>query len=195
MKTSILDNTMETFRGFIAVEVPVNDIMIKFQDEIRQTDAKVKLVEPENIHITLKFLGDAPLTQVNAIESMMNHTVSTVKQHSIMLAGTGVFPNKNYIKVIWIGIQGSDYLSEITKSLNQQCMKLGYKKEKKAFSAHLTIARVKSSQGKNQILSILENYESTVFAKIPVTQILLKKSTLTSKGPIYETLLSIPLPK
>ncbi|MDG6219432.1 MAG: 2'-5' RNA ligase family protein, partial [Candidatus Thermoplasmatota archaeon] len=80
---------METFRGFIAVEVPVNDIMIKFQDEIRQTDAKVKLVEPENIHITLKFLGDAPLTQVNAIESMMNHTVSTVKQHSIMLAGTG----------------------------------------------------------------------------------------------------------
>lgn len=185
---------MELFRGFIAVEVPVTDPMLLLQEAIRQTDAKVKLVEPENIHITLKFLGDTPITKINAIESIMKHTVLSVKQHSITLAGIGVFPSRKYIKVIWIGIQGSNYLSEMATSLNQQCVNLGFKKEKKAFSAHLTIGRVKSSQGKDQIISILDNYGSTIFAKIPVTHIHLKKSTLTPEGPIYETISSISLP-
>jgi RNA 2',3'-cyclic 3'-phosphodiesterase len=185
---------MELFRGFIAVEVPVTEQILNFQGEIKKTDANVKLVEPENIHITLKFLGETSLSQINAIESIMKQVVSSVKKHEITLAGTGAFPNINYIKVIWIGIQESNLLSEMANLLNQQGTKLGLKKEKKTFSAHLTIGRMKSSKGKDQIVTILQNYEDVEFAKIPVTHLHLKKSTLTPKGPIYETLSSIPLP-
>lgn len=184
---------METFRGFIAVEVPVTDQIKKFQHDINQTEANVKLVEPENIHITLKFLGDTPVNQVDAIESIMHDAVSTVKKHKITLESTGVFPNENFIKVIWIGIHGTEWLSKMADALNQKCTKIGVKKDKRGFSAHLTIGRMKSARGKEQIVDLLRTYEDTLFAEIPVDSIHLKKSTLTPDGPIYETLLTVSL--
>jgi len=184
---------METFRGFIAVEIPVADQIVQFQQDIRKTDANVKLVEPENIHITLKFLGDTPVKQIDAIESIMKRAVSSTQKHTVILESSGVFPNENYIKVIWIGIKGSEKISEIADTLNQQCTQIGVKKDKRGFSAHLTIGRMKSARGKEQIIDILRKYENTLFAEIPVNGILLKKSTLTPKGPIYETLSTIPL--
>jgi 2'-5' RNA ligase len=186
-------DTMETFRGFIAVEVPVTDQMVSFQKDIKKTNANVKLVEPENIHITLKFLGDVPVSEIETIESMMKQSVESIQPHSIMLKGTGVFPNENYIKVIWIGIQGSDHLYTIAHFLNQQSTKIGVKKEKRGFSAHLTIGRMKSAYGKEHILSLIKKYEETIFSEIPVNQIHLKKSTLTPRGPIYETLSNITI--
>lgn len=184
---------METFRGFIAVEVPVTDEIIQFQQDIRETEANVKLVEPENIHITPKFLGDTPVTQIDAIESMMNDAVTSSQKHLITLEGTGVFPNENYIKVIWIGIKGAEKISEIADTLNQRCTQIGVKKDKRGFSAHLTIGRMKSARGKEKIIEVLRKYEDTLFAEIPVGEIHLKKSTLTPKGPIYESLSTIPL--
>jgi len=184
---------METFRGFISVEVPVTAQIINFQNEIKQTDANVKLVEPENIHITLKFLGDTPFSQIEAIKSILHKAVAIGKKHTIQLRGTGVFPNEQYIKVIWIGISGAKQLSNIADILNQECTKIGVKKDKRGFSAHLTIGRMRSARGKDQIISILKNYEDTLFAEIPVSEINLKKSTLTPKGPIYETLSTVTL--
>jgi len=184
---------METFRGFIAVEVPVTDQILQFQQDIKKTDANVKLVEPENIHITLKFLGDTPITQIDAIEEIMNKSVATTQKHTIKLESTGVFPNENYIKVIWIGMNQSEKIAEIANTLNQQCTQIGVKKDKRGFSAHLTIGRMKSARGKEQIVDLLRNYEESLFAEIPVDKILLKKSTLTPKGPIYETLKTVPL--
>jgi 2'-5' RNA ligase len=184
---------METFRGFIAVDVPVTDEILRFQNDIKQTDANVKLVEPENIHITLKFLGDTPFTQLDAIESLMNEAASTVNKHSVTLQSTGVFPNENYIKVIWIGIQNTEKLALMADMLNEQCTKIGVKKDKRGFSAHLTIGRMRSARGKEQIVHLLGEYKDTLFAKLPVNNILLKKSTLTPKGPIYETLKTVSL--
>ena len=186
-------DSMETFRGFIAVEIPVSDHIVSFQKDIKQTDANVKLVEPENIHITLKFLGDVPVSEIQTIEEMMKQSVTSIEPHAITLKGTGVFPNENYIKVIWIGIQGANHLATIAEFLNQQSSKIGVKKEKRGFSAHLTIGRMKSSYGKEQIISLIKKYEDTLFAEVPVNQIHLKKSTLTPKGPIYETLSTIPI--
>jgi RNA 2',3'-cyclic 3'-phosphodiesterase len=184
-------HSMEVFRGFIALEVPVTDQILQFQRDIKKTEANVKLVEPENIHITLKFLGDTPVNQIDMIESIMNDAVSSVKKHMVTLEGTGVFPNENYIKVIWIGIRGTEKLSEIADVLNKNCTKIGVKKDKRGFSAHLTIGRMKSAQGKDQIINLLRKYENALFAEIPVNHIDLKKSTLTPKGPIYETLKTV----
>ena len=184
---------MELFRGFIALEIPVIDLIEQMQNDIRKTSANIKLVEPENIHITLKFLGDTPINQINEIESIITDAVQSIKKHSISLKGTGVFPNENYIKVLWIGIQDSAELSRIAQSINKSCTRIGVKKDKRGFSAHLTIGRMKSAKGKEEILTVLNKYKDTFFATVPVDEIQLKKSTLTPKGPIYETLKTIPL--
>ena len=184
---------MDKFRGFIAIEIPVTDQIIRFQDDIKKTTAQVKLVEPENIHITLKFLGDTPINQIEEIESIIKKAIGSTKKHTIKIEGTGVFPNENYIKVIWIGIKETDSIAQIANSINTQCSTIGFKKDRRGFSAHLTIGRMKSSKGKDQIVDLLKSYKDTLFAEMLVNEIHLKKSTLTPKGPIYETLSTIPL--
>jgi RNA 2',3'-cyclic 3'-phosphodiesterase len=184
---------MDKFRGFIAIEVPITDQILRFQEDIKKTSAQVKLVEPENIHITLKFLGDTPINQIESIESIIKNAISSTKKHIIRLEGTGVFPNENYIKVIWIGIKDTDLIAQIAESINTQCSTIGFQKDKRGFSAHLTIGRLKSSTGKEQIVDVLNSYKDTLFSEIVVNEIHLKKSTLTPKGPIYETLSTIPL--
>lgn len=184
---------MDTFRGFIAIEVPFTNQILRFQEDIKKTTAQVKLVESKNIHITLKFLGDTPIHQIKEIESIIKKATAQVKKHTIRLEGTGVFPNEHYIKVIWIGIKETDLIAQIAESINTQCSTIGFQKDKRGFSAHLTIGRMKSSKGKEEILNVIKTYQDTLFSEIVVNEIQLKKSTLTPKGPIYETLSTIPL--
>ena len=184
---------MESFRGFIAVEIPTTDIIGSIEQSLMGTGANIKCVSPENIHITLKFLGQTPLHRINDIESIMRKSLKGIKPHSIKLSGMGVFPNEQYVKIIWIGIKQSDYLCTIATRLNDLLNSIGFKREKRTFSAHLTLARMRSSRGKDQVLGILHQYKDTTFATVPVQEITLKKSTLSPKGPIYETITSIPL--
>lgn len=184
---------MQRFRGFIAVDIPVTKQLLSFEKALAATSAKLKIVAPENIHVTLKFLGDTPLTQIDHIESAMKEAVKTATPHKVILRGTGVFPNENYIKVIWIGLQHAEAISGIATKLNRDLTCLGFKKEKRAFSAHLTIARMKSAQGKEEIISLIRDYDDVTFAEIPIQNIMLKKSTLTPQGPIYETVKTVPI--
>jgi 2'-5' RNA ligase len=184
---------MESFRGFIAVEIPFANPIQALEQEISELDAKIKSVEPENIHITLKFLGETPANYIEKIETMMKQAVTGIRQHSICLIGTGVFPNERYIKVIWIGIQQGEKLINIASKLDDQLRTLGFKKENRPFSPHLTIGRVKNIKGKDQVLSLIKKHENTIFTEVNVTEIKLKKSTLTPNGPIYETLSTVLL--
>jgi 2'-5' RNA ligase len=184
---------MESFRGFIAVEIPVTDAILSIGKDISHSDAHVKLVQPENIHITLKFLGQTPTQQIEKIETIMKESITDIQPHTISLVGTGVFPNERYIKVLWIGIKHGEQLATIASSLNNQLSTLGFKKEKRSFSPHLTIGRMKTAKGKEHFLSIIEKYKETIFAEVNVQEIILKKSTLTPKGPIYETITSVSL--
>jgi RNA 2',3'-cyclic 3'-phosphodiesterase len=184
---------MSTFRGFIAVEVPVNEKILNFLDELSKLPTNIKLVEPENIHITMKFLGETNQDHIDDIHQIMQSAIDNIQPWTIRLQGTGVFPNKNYIKIIWIGIEHIGPLSEISSFLNHACTDLGYKKEKRGFKAHLTIGRAKNAVGKDQLLAIIDRYHDTVFDDILIDRILLKKSTLTPTGPIYETLSTVRL--
>ena len=96
---------MVKFRGFISIDVNATPQIIEFENDIRKTGANIKLVNPKNIHITLKFLGDTDEILVNKIEEIINESVIGIKPFDIVLVGTGVFPNEKYIKVIWIGIK------------------------------------------------------------------------------------------
>ncbi|MDH7507399.1 MAG: RNA 2',3'-cyclic phosphodiesterase [Candidatus Thermoplasmatota archaeon] len=184
---------MVKFRGFIAVDVPLNKKLLDMENEIKNTQADLKLVEPENIHVTLKFLGDTDEEKIDEIQEIIKNSVKDINAFDIKLKGSGVFPNKNYMKVIWVGLENAKKLQEIAKKLDKQLENLGFKAEKRDFAAHLTIARVKSSKNKEKLLQILEKYQDVEFAVINVNSVKLKKSDLTQKGPIYTTLREIKL--
>jgi len=179
---------MSKFRGFIAIDINAFPKLVEFEKEIKETGANVKLVKPENVHITLKFLGDTEETLIDEIERITRDSVKEVNPFNIRLKGTGVFPNQNYIKVIWIGIKQGDQIGAIAYKIDEQLSKLGFKKEKRGFSPHLTIARVKTAENKEKLLQVIEKYKDAEFASIEINSIKLKKSDLTPKGPIYTTL-------
>jgi len=184
---------MSQFRGFIAVEIDAFPKLLEFEREMKDTGANIKLVEPENVHITLKFLGDTNEDLIEEIDGIVNDAAQNTEPFNIKLEGAGVFPNQNYIKVIWLGIKQGEQLESIAQKIDDQLHKIGFKKEKRKFSAHLTIARVRSAKNKEKLLQIIEKYKDSEFAEINVDSIKLKKSELTPKGPIYTNLKDIRL--
>ena len=95
---------MTQFRGFIAVDVKSFPKIIELENEIKNSGAIVKLVEPKNIHITLKFLGDTDENLIDKIEEIIKESVTEFQPFDIQLIGTGAFPNQNYIKVMFYPI-------------------------------------------------------------------------------------------
>lgn len=182
---------MTEFRGFIAVDIPSSQKIIELSNHIKNSNANVKLVEPKNIHITLKFLGDTNEKYIDQIEEIMKKSIRDIEPFEIKLTGAGVFPNPNYIKVMWIGIKDNGELEKISGNINEQLTNLGFEREKRRFSPHLTIARVRTARNKEKLVEIVEKYREVEFAKIKVESIKLKQSKLTPKGPIYTTLKDI----
>ncbi len=179
---------MSMFRGFIAIEINATSSILEFEKEIKKTGADIKLIEPQNIHITLKFLGDVDEILIDEIEQIMKDAVKEIKPFTMKLNGVGVFPNNNYVRVIWIGIKEAQILETIVKTIDEHLSKLGFKKEKRGFSSHLTIARVKSVKNKQRLLETIEKYMNVEFSIQEVKSIKLMKSDLTSAGPIYTTI-------
>jgi 2'-5' RNA ligase len=184
---------MPTFRGFIAIDIKTTPQITMFEKEITKTGANVKLVEPENIHITVKFLGDTDENYIDVIEQSIKESVLSIKPFPITLEGTGVFPNHNYIKVIWIGIIDNGNIETIARAIDEKLKPLGFKKENRRFSPHLTVGRVKTARNKDQLLKVIGNYNAVEFTIQNIQSITLKKSELTPNGPIYTTLREVLL--
>jgi RNA 2',3'-cyclic 3'-phosphodiesterase len=184
---------MNEFRGFIAVEIPISEKLKALYNALNKLSIKIKLVSLENIHITLKFLGQTKFEQVKEIETIMKNATCDVDPFSIILQGTGVFPNRKYIKVIWVGITGATPLASLSRNIDRHLKHLGFPEEKRAFSPHMTLGRVKFLKDKEPLLSILDEYKDEIFSEVPINAILLKKSTLTPSGPIYETISKVIL--
>ena len=184
---------MSKFRGFISIDIGSFPKMLELENEIKKTGADVKLVDPNIVHITLKFLGDTEETLIDNIEGIMKNAVKDVGPFEIELSGTGVFPNEKYISVIWIGIKNGDQIGVVADKIDEQLSKIGFKRENRGFSPHLTIARIKTSRNKDKLLQVIEKYKDIEFTTIKVDSIKLKKSDLTPKGPIYTTLGEVKL--
>ncbi len=180
---------MSQIRAFLAVDLDddlkpkINKIIKKF----KQIDTKIKYVELTNLHLTLKFFGDIDTEGLNLLEDAIANVVSDFDSFKIKIKGCGAFPNNNHIKVIWIGIDEDEVIKDLHHKLDKEFVRLGFERDKK-FSTHLTIGRMKSAKNKNQVKSVIEEFNNVEIGEMDVTHINLKKSTLTPAGPIYEDL-------
>jgi 2'-5' RNA ligase len=172
-------------RTFIAVEIP-GDIQEKvgtYIDAVSGMFRHVKWVAPHNLHFTIKFLGEVQESKLDDLKECVAVTASEFNPISLGLNGVGFFPSAKRPRVIWIGADGgTDYLLEMFQLLENCLEKVGFDREARMFSPHLTIGR--SRKDKKIITpSTLPEFEPVRFE---VNTIALMKSTLTPDGPIYE---------
>ncbi len=181
------------FRGFIAVEVASSRKLEEFSRTVKATDAPLKMINLEIIHVTLKFLGDTDEKIIPEIESVMKDAASGISPFTVKIKGTGAFPNLNRLSVIWAGMEGAESLGQIAEKLNKGLEPLGFKPERKKFSPHVTVARVKGGRNKDKLVEAIQNYQDEEFAEVEVNRIILKKSVLTPQGPIYSDVVEVKL--
>lgn len=177
-------------RTFIAVEFPD-----RFFDQIKKIESVldipgIKLVEPKQVHITLKFLGDVNESDVDPISSALSKV--NCEPFEAKIKSIGVFPKPAYIKVIWLGAEGN--FEALHTEVERVLLPFKFEMDNK-FSPHATLARVKHIREKAMLLENLKKLENIELGTMNVNSISLKKSTLRPEGPIYETLREIPLKK
>ena len=180
----------ETIRSFIAFDID-NELVVRRLSEVQgmlvNTGADLKLVKPQNIHVTMRFLGNISLPMVDLIHEEMKQTFFA--PFDIELRGLGAFPSLRYARVVWTGIRkGADELVNVCNQLEPRLRRLGFKPDSKGFSPHLTIARVRTGRHKAELVRCVEDLADYEFGVINADCLRLKKSVLTPKGPIYTTL-------
>ncbi len=194
-----------TFRGFISIDVEPTDKMLKFIDEVERTGAPLNMVDPSQLHMTVKFLGDTEEDLVEEIVEKTEFALEPYDPFKIDLKGTGAFPHLGFMKVVWIGSEVSSeetqtskneefsLLSDIAHRIEEELVPLGFERDDREFSPHFTVARVKGGKNKERLKSTIEEYEDEDFATWEVEKLTLKKSVLKKSGPEYHTLEEITL--
>jgi 2'-5' RNA ligase len=180
---------MSQIRAFLAIDLD-DDLKPKINKiikEFKKTDARIKYVELANLHLTLKFFGDIDTEGLGLLEEAIANVVSQFDSFKIRIAGCGAFPNNKRIKVIWVGIDEDSIIRDLHDKLDKEFVCLGFDKDRR-FSTHLTIGRMKSAKGKDKVKSTIEEFSDVEIGEMEVDRIVLKKSTLTPAGPIYEDL-------
>ena len=181
-------------RAFIAIDLndEVREGLVRAQERIGNKAAKIKFVEPENLHVTLKFLGEIDETTAEEVKKALAGIAKKHRKHRVRVKGIGTFPNPNYVRVIWAGIENDGGIKAIAADVEREMRRLGFKKDKD-FVAHITIGRVKFVRDKLELAMALKDLANEDFGEFDVEAIELKKSTLTPKGPIYETVAKFEL--
>jgi 2'-5' RNA ligase len=181
-------------RTFIAIELPqeIKTALSRLQDQLKTTAADVKWVQPQNIHLTLKFLGERDDKKIEKIMQILEETAKDKNCFQIRIWSLGAFPKINFPRVIWVGIdQGDNETKEIAKDLEERIAKIGIPKEDRPFSSHITIGRTRSTLNREKLvegLNKLADYFVENKLEFTAVKITLFKSTLTPQGPIYEVL-------
>ena len=180
----------ESVRSFLAFDIDNEAVLRKItatQNVLVKTGANLKLVKPENIHITMRFFGNITPSMAEKIFEEMKKVQFT--PFDVKIQGTGVFPHMRYPRVVWVGItEGADQLRSIFSQLEPRLHKLGFAPDRKGFSPHLTVARVKSGRNKAELVECISENANCEFGVIRAECLRLKRSNLTPKGPVYSTL-------
>jgi RNA 2',3'-cyclic 3'-phosphodiesterase len=181
---------MTGIRCFVAVELPA-----LMREEIGLLQERIateglRLVRPEMVHVTIKFLGDVPEGMVLKVSEALAKV--KVAPFDARVAGMGAFPGRT-IRVVWLGLEGN--FEELYQKVEAALAPLGFEREERGFSPHVTLGRVgrPSPQTSRLVAERIASLSGTDLGHFSVDRFYLKKSTLTRGGPIYDNLSEFPL--
>ncbi|HLV44826.1 MAG TPA: RNA 2',3'-cyclic phosphodiesterase [Aggregatilineales bacterium] len=191
----------EPWRLFIAVELPPEalDVLEGLQSELKQAAPQraVRWVRPEGIHVTLKFLGDAPQEAIGEVQAALDAAVQGHGPFNLRAEGVGAFPNTSRPRVVWAGIEGDvRQLKALRRSVEEHVSPLGYPTEGRSYTPHLTLGRVQNGIPRRQLEAVgalVENNTVGELARWRVDAVSLMRSELKPDGAVYTEVYRVPL--
>ncbi len=185
----------ETIRSFISIHLPefIRDSIAGYQSGLRKLGADIRWVRPENLHITLKFLGDIRVDQIDSVVHSMVRAAASESPFILRIGGAGYFPGERNPRIVWLSIDSeTPVLTRLADSLNRDLNTLGFPSEKREFKSHLTIGRFRAPGNTDRIVryTASNGFQSDPFR---IDQLFLMRSDLKSSGAEYTVLKKIQL--
>ncbi len=189
----------EALRVFIAIELPA-DLRQWLREaraalEARMPPGSVRWTDPNGIHLTLKFLGEVPSRRTGEIRSVLDGLAPSFRTFPLTAAGLGCFPNASRPRVIWAGIRSGSQLGDLQKRIERDLERIGFPAERRAFSPHLTLGRVKEGENGARLAGIGRAVEAVSMestAGMDVKDVCLFQSVLQPGGAVYTVLHRAP---
>ncbi|MDD5421908.1 MAG: RNA 2',3'-cyclic phosphodiesterase [Candidatus Omnitrophica bacterium] len=179
-------------RTFIAIELSdeIKETLAQATSHLKYSGADIKWVDKGNIHLTLKFLGEISDDKCEEVKNTIDGVAASTRPFEISLKDIGAFPNIEFPRVIWVGLdKGAAESAVLAKRIDTASSRLGFQEETRPFAAHLTIGRVRSPKNKQALKEKFTTYNLKLTTKNqPVSSVVLFKSTLTPQGSVYTKL-------
>lgn len=176
-----------TRRIFVAVPLdpPLREAVRALEDRIEAAGARVRWVKPENLHFTLRFLGHIGERALEHVRSAVRSCAGT-GSFRITLTGVGAFPSARRPQVIWVGVHdGADGLVNLAERLEEALAARGFPREDRAFTPHLTLARVKDPRQQGDLSRVLPEFQGEEMGEQGVTSLVVMESFLRPQGAVY----------
>jgi 2'-5' RNA ligase len=183
---------MARIRTFIAIDVgkPIRDRIIALQETLARSGAQVKWVEPENLHLTLLFLGEVDERDVPPVCQAVSDAAAKQSAFTMTVESAGCFPNPRRPRVLWVGISaGSQEVCALHDALEQPLLDLGcYRREDRKYTPHITLGRIRTDPGSDQLAAALAKQAAWKGGDTTIREVHVMSSELSSEGPLYTVL-------
>ena len=183
---------MTQLRTFVAIETgqEVHGPAEKLITKLSRSPAQVKWVAPDKLHLTLKFLGDVPPTEINAVCNAVQRAVAGKKPFQINCHGAGAFPDSKRPRTIWIGVrEPSEAIQALQNSVDEELQKLGFPTERRRFQPHITLGRVRGGgSGIQDLGRLIDQHTEFDAGQFLVEEVVVFASDLGPQGPVYTPL-------
>jgi len=175
-------------RLFIAIELPpeIKQGIAKVQEQLRTAGANAGWTRPEGIHLTLKFLGEVEESRTDDIKKALAAAVGSNDKLNLSIAGAGAFPNGKNPRVLWLGVTGDvEKLGSLQAAVEDVMTGLGFEREERKFSPHLTLARIKFPKPRDNWQQKIESIRDVKLGEFEADRVSLMKSELKREGAVY----------
>jgi 2'-5' RNA ligase len=185
-----------TIRTFIAFSLPdhVKSALNRVQEDLKACGLKAQWVRLQSMHLTLKFLGNIEIDQVDPVAGKMAEAVRGIGPLLLGAKGVGVFPNIRRPRVIWAGLAGDVVqLGDLQRNIDAALSEIGFAEERRSFKGHLTMGRFKGRMDSRRVAQALEEFSGFETQTFTAQQLVLFKSQLEPTGAVYSQLKKVPL--
>jgi len=185
----------ESLRTFIAVKITPQPALLQVWSHLKKTfeKEKIKWVEENNLHLTLKFLGDTSPVQIDQVISVLHETALNFAALQFDLNGVGFFNRNRQPKVLFVNIESDQILRQLATEIDMKLSKLGFDKEQREFSPHLTLGRIKHLKNKPLFFKTMEEYKNDFIQQVKISEIIYYQSILKPGGAEYKPIIKVGL--
>lgn len=185
----------DTIRTFIAIKITPGEKLIEIINKLKKSlsDEEIRWVNTNNLHLTLRFLGETNKEQVFEIENILESFPQRFQPFQFNLIGVGFFKRKNQPKVLYVNVENDLILKQLALEIEEKIIPLGFRHGEKVFTPHLTIGRFKYVADKDLFYSMVNRFSDMVIQQVPVAEIIFYQSILSSNGPTYKPIKIVSL--